>query len=311
MTNASSSPSPAKPHAGDPPRLASGGILVRADGQMLLTKHALGPFTGHWSMPLVGVADNQTAEDALDQMLRLMLGVEPGPYEFLDTIYLEGDEGERFILNAFTCVDWKGEPALRGHLYSEAVWAPPAEAGTLDLLPAVREWLAASAAEAGRLATPTFDPAALERELTEARGGVYAAFDAIPAGRRHEDLDGGWSAMDVLSHVADVEAYYLGEARRCLTEPGRTFRRFNDKQWSDNAHLRPREDEARVRARAQAVRAATVAWLREAGPLLDAYVEHETRGLGQVGERIQGIASHDRTHIGQLQKMAGATPAGA
>ncbi|MGE3855385.1 MAG: NUDIX domain-containing protein [Dehalococcoidia bacterium] len=310
MTGQSSQPA-SKPHAGDPPRLATGGILVRADGHMLLTKHALGPFTGHWSMPLVGVADDETAEDALARLMRLMLGVEPGPFEFLDTLYLEGDEGERFILNAFTCVDWTGEPKLRGGLYSEAVWAPPAEAGAVDLLPEVRDWIAASMAEAGSLATPAFDAATLERELSEARGGILAAFDAVPAARRHDDLDGGWSALDVLSHVADVEAYYLGEARRCLAEPGRVFRRFNDKQWSDTAHLRPREDEASVRARVQAVRAATVAWLREAGTLLDAYLEHETRGLGQVGERLQGIASHDRTHIEQLQKMSGRAAGGA
>ena len=131
------------------PRLASGGILVRGDGQMLLTHHALGPFAGRWSMPLVGVAAHETAEDALARLLREMLGVEPGPFEFLDTIYLEGDEGERFVLNAFTCVGWQGEPALRGGLYDRAVWAPPLEADALDLLPEVRAWIAASSAEAG------------------------------------------------------------------------------------------------------------------------------------------------------------------
>jgi len=40
-------------------------------------------------------------------------------------------------------------------------------------------------------------------------------------------------------------------------------------------------------------------------------VEHETRGLGQIGERIQGIASHDRTHIEQLDKMADAATRGS
>ena len=116
----------------------------------------------------------------------------------------------------------------------------------------------------------------------------------------------------MLSHVADVEAYYLGETKRCLAEPGRTFRRFNDKQWADNAHLRPAEDETTIRARMQAVRGATLAWLRAAAEdTLNAYLEHETRGLGQVGERIQGITSHDRTHIEQLNKMAGQPPKGS
>ena len=302
MTNAQS-------HANGPPRLASAGILVRGDGQMLLTRHALGPFAGHWSMPLVGVADNETAEDALGRMLRQMLGVEPGPFEFLDTIYLAGDEGERFVLNTFTCVGWTGEPSLRGGLYDEAVWAPPLEATTLDLLPEVRDWIATSSNEAGTIVAPEIDAATLEREIAYARGDVIAAFDAIATTLRRVTLDAGWSPLDVMAHVADVEAYYLGETRRSIAEPGRTFRRFNDKQWADNTHLRPPEDEATVRARMQAVRGATLAWLRATdGATLAAYVNHETRDLVQIGTRIQGIASHDRTHIEQLRKMAAQPP---
>ena len=124
------------------PRLASAGILVRGDGQMLLTHHALGPFAGRWSMPLVGVTDNETAEDALSRMLREMLRIEPGPFEFLDTLYLAAGEDERFVVNAFTCASWSGEPSLRGGLYDQAVWARPSEAGALDLLPEVRDWIA-------------------------------------------------------------------------------------------------------------------------------------------------------------------------
>ena len=196
-------------------------------------------------------------------------------------------------------------------LYSEAVWAPPREAHSLDLLPGVRDWLAKSTAEAAAPAAASFDAAVIERDLAEARGGILAAFDAIPAGRRHDDLDGGWSPMDVLAHVADVEAYYFNETRRCLLEPGRTFRRFNDKQWADTMHLRGREDEATVRARTQTVRGGTLAWLRAASEgTLAAYLEHETAGLVQVGTRLQGIARHDRTHIEQLEKMAAAAARG-
>ena len=288
-----------------PPQLASGGILVRGDGQMLLTRHAAGPFAGRWSMPLIGVADNETAEDALTRLLRDVLRVQPGPFEFLDTIYLEGTEGARFVLNAFTCVDWQGEPALAGPAYREAVWAPPAEAGTLDLLPEVRTWIAASANETGTPAAPTYDRETITSKIADARGDVIAAYDAMPPALRREPLDDGWSALDVLAHVADVEAYFVGEARRCLAEPGRTWRLFNDKQWGDLHHLRPVEDEATVRARMQTVRGATLAWLREANEdMLAAYVNHETRGLVQIGSRIQGIADHDQTHTEQLQKMA-------
>jgi len=289
----------------DAPRLASGGILVRADGQMLLTHHALGPFAGRWSMPLVGVGDAETAEEALARLMREMLGVEPGPVEFLDTIYLEGEDGDRFVLNAFTCVDWTGEPKLRGGLYDQAVWAPPAEAGTLDLVAEVREWIA-SAAAGGAPTAPRHDGATVERAIAEARGALIAAYDAVPAATRRTPRAEGWSPIDVLAHAADVETYFLGEARRCLGEPGRTWRAFNDVQWADMHHLRPVEDETTLRARLQAVRGATLDWLRTTSPeTLNAYVNHETRGLVQIGDRLQGVATHDRAHTDQLRNMAG------
>ena len=278
---------------------------MRSDGQMLLTKHAIGPFAGHWSMPLVGVADNETAEDALARMLRELLGVQPGPVDFLDTIYLEGGGGERFVLNAFTCVDWTGEPKLRGGLYDEAVWAPPAEAGTLDLVAEVREWIAASMAADGVPAMPEYDRANIERTIAEARGELIAAYDAVPAATRRTTRADAWSPIDVLAHASDVETYFLGEARRCLGEPGRTWRTFNDVQWADMHHLRPAEDEATLRARLQTVRGTTLDWLRTTSDdTLAAYVNHETRGLVQIGGRLEALATHDRAHAGQLKNMA-------
>lgn len=294
---------------GASPRLASAGVLVRRDGQMLLARHAAGPFAKRWSMPLTGVSEGETAEDALARLLRQVLHVEPGPFAFLDTLYVQGADGERFAVNAFSCVDWRGDPALRGGPYDEAVWAPPLEAGTLDLLPEVRDWIAASAADPGRPRAP-LDAASIVDAITAARGELIAAYDLVPARSRRDEHPGGWSALDVLAHAAEVEAYMLGEARRCLAEPGRTWRLFNDAQWSDLRRLRPPEDEATVRARLQAVRGATRIWLAEAGdPALHAYVNHETRGVVQVGARLAGMADHDRAHADQLRDMASASAA--
>jgi len=290
--------------------LASAGILVRADGKILLAKHATGPFAGRWSMPIVGVADSETAEDALARLLRDILHVEPGPYEFLDTIYAEGQDGTRFVLNAFTCVRWEGEPALGAGPYCDAAWAPPREAGTLDLVPEVRAWIAASASE-GAPAAVAYDRAAIEGAITDARGDLIAAYDTVPAPSRRTAGAEGWSPLDVIAHAVDAEAYFVGEARRCLAEPGRTWRLFNDAQWGDTHHLRAPEDETAVRARMQAVRGATFAWLAAAGTdALNAYVNHETRGVVRVGERIAGIADHDRAHADQLRQMAAGLPGG-
>ena len=57
--------------APDGPRLLSGAMMVRQDGLVLLVQHPVAsPFAGKWSMPLTGVPDHETAEDALERMLR-------------------------------------------------------------------------------------------------------------------------------------------------------------------------------------------------------------------------------------------------
>jgi len=131
--------------------VASAGILLREDGQMLLVRHAAGPFAGRWSMPLVAVAPSETAQDALARLLRGVLRVRPGPLEFLDTLEI-ADGAERLVVNAFSCLEWGGEATLGVGPYDDAAWAPPGEASTLDLLPEVRDWIAAQLRE---IAAPT------------------------------------------------------------------------------------------------------------------------------------------------------------
>ena len=78
----------------DGPQLASLALMVRDDAKSLFVRHAAGPFAGLWTLPFVGVADVETAEDALERLLREYLNVQPGPYEFLDTVYLTAVDGE-------------------------------------------------------------------------------------------------------------------------------------------------------------------------------------------------------------------------
>jgi len=282
-------------------------VMVRQDRKVLFVRHARGPFGGRWSLPLLGVADVETAEDALERLMRQMLHVEPGPYEFLDTLYLTGAGGERFIVNGFTCIDWQGEPRFPAEVFDDAIWAPPSEAAGLDLLPEMGDWLNTTfAGEGGTPEAVTYDAEVLLATLAEARGEFLAAFDAIPVALRSAALDeGGWSALDVLAHSSDVEAYYHSEVVRCLDEPGRAWRAFNNDQWYDLHRRRPAEDEATLRARLEAVRAETRTWLTYQPPeALGTYLDHPERGVVQVGGRIEKIAGHDRAHVGQLRQMA-------
>ncbi len=289
------------------PQLASLALMVRSDSKSLFVRHAAGPFAGLWTLPFVGVSDVETAEDALERLLRDFLHVQPGPYEFLDTVYLTAASGERFIANAFTCVDWQGEAKFPAALFDDALWAVPADMSGLDLMPELRDWLAeVFRGEESEPSLADYTTDELLADLSDARGEFLAAFDAMPRHLRAESLtEDGWSALDVLAHAVDVEAYYRNESRRCIEQPGRTWRLFNDDEWKDVHALRPSEDEGVLRVRMEVVRAETRTWLQYLPPdALNAYANHPERGVVQIGDRLAKIAGHDREHARQLREMA-------
>jgi ADP-ribose pyrophosphatase YjhB (NUDIX family) len=218
------------------PILAAAAVMRRDDGKVLLLQHgATGLFSGRWSLPITIVADEETAEDAVERVLHDHTHVEPGPVEFEDTLYITGDDGTRFIVNAFLCRDWRGEPQYSSQHYADAAWSQPsAPAVSGDLLPEIRIWLQAAMGEPLHPRTPD----GIIELLDETRGALLAAFQSIPAPVREESLQDGWSPVDLLAHTADVEAYYLVETDRLMRIPGHTWRGFNDAQWYDLYRLR-------------------------------------------------------------------------
>lgn len=294
-----------QPH--DAPTLASAALLLREDDHALVVRHrdSDARFPGLWSLPLRIVEDHEVAEDAITTVLRDVLHVQPGPFEFSDTFYLEGADAKRLIVNVFTCVAWEGEPRYSADEYEDAAWVAPANPGSLDLVPELRAWFAEAFGAAdgeGSLA-----PDALSARLSDARMELLAAYETIPRGARTHPLEGDWSPLDVLAHAAEVEAYYFEESRRLLEQPGHTWRPFNDAQWFDIHRTRPREQETALLDRADTIRAATRAWLATLSAAdLAAYGNHPRRGVVQLDDRIDKIAEHDREHAAQLRAMADA-----
>ena len=128
------------------PGLLSAALLVRDDASMLLVQHpAASPFAPLWTMPLTGVTDAETAEEALERLLRGTLHVEPGAYDFLDTIYVTAAGGQRFIANVFSGTGWQGDPQFASDAIADAAWVPAGQPGTLPLVPEVRDWFLAAA----------------------------------------------------------------------------------------------------------------------------------------------------------------------
>lgn len=298
MTNAT----PAPPVG---PLLASAAVMRRPDGRVLLLQHlADGPFAGQWSLPIAGVGDDETAEDALGRVLRDHVHVQPGPFDFEDTIYVNGLGGTRFIVNAFLCHAWQGEPRFNAKHYADAVWAHPATPSVAsELLPEVAEWLARTLGEAEHPQTVE----ALAERLNETRGALLAAFESVPERARYEAGDDGWCAVDVLAHAADVETYYRAETDRLLRTPGHTWRGFNDAQWTDVHRTRPADDVETVRQRLEAARERTRFWLASLDDSqLEQYGNHHERGAVRISDRVEKIARHEHEHAEQLSAMSDA-----
>lgn len=282
------------------PQIVSAALVLREDGQLLLVQHprADPDFGGLWSLPMRPVDDDEVAEGAIELLLRERLHLQPGSVEFNDTIYFASAGGGRFIVNVFSCDGWSGEPRFADEHYQDAAWLPPGGQDSLPLIPELARWLTEALGGGGA----PVDPATLVASLAMARRELFAAFDATAeATRDHPSSEGGWSPVDVIAHVASMEAYYAAESRRLLELPGHTWRRFNEGQWEDDHRARPPESEGAALLRLNEVRARTSAWVATLdADQLAAFGNHPERGVVTVGERIDKIARHDREHADQL-----------
>ncbi len=289
------------------PQIVSAALVLREDGQLLLVQQpqADPDFGGLWSLPMRPVDDDEVAEGTIESLLRERLHLQPGSVEFNDTIYFAGAGGGRFIVNVFSCDGWSGEPRFADEHYQDAAWLPPGGQDSLPLIPELAQWFT-EALDGG---TAPIDPETLVASLASARRDLLGAFDAIAEAERGQpSSDGGWSPLDILAHVASVEAYYAAESRRLLDVPGHTWRPFNERQWEDDHRAKPPESEEAILVRLHELRARTSAWVATLdGDQLGAYGNHPERGVVIVGERIDEIARHDREHADQLASFEAGT----
>lgn len=321
--------------------------LRRADGRVLLVRHAdashPGAAEGRWTLPAEPVADDEVVETALARLLEERLHLASDHVEFSESVGLPGA-----IANVFACAEWSGDPAYSADDYADAAWAAPHAPGRVDLTESVRTYLAsafpapaprAPARIQARASTPAVPAVAMPHsaepknlirsegaaappavwsmttgdllgELEKARGALTAAYERFDEAWLDVTLDGEWAPVDLLAHCATVEAYYAAESRRLAEQPGYTWQGFNpDQSEAERAGL-PRPEDHAVRARLQAIRADTLAWIETLDDqALAAYGNHAERGAVRIGERIEQIARHDREHTDQLAAMLAATEA--
>lgn len=115
---------------------------------------------------------------------------------------------------------------------------------------------------------------------------------------------GGWSARQVVHHMADSEAQSYARLRRLLAEPGSTIQGYDEDAWSRSPKLGyetlPIAHSLAVFA---AVRAASADLLERLSPGdLELHGEHTERGRFTVADWVRIYSGHPRDHAEQLLK---------
>lgn len=116
-------------------------------------------------------------------------------------------------------------------------------------------------------------------------------------------VEGGWSARQVIHHVADSEAQSYARLRRLLAEPaGSTIQGYDEAAWAECVALGymelPTEHSREV---FRAVRAASLDVLgRLSEDDLDRYGEHSESGRYTLAMWLTIYRQHPRAHAAQL-----------
>jgi hypothetical protein len=111
-----------------------------------------------------------------------------------------------------------------------------------------------------------------------------------------------WSAIEILSHLADVELVWGYRIRKILEEPGAAIPPMEQDRWvAECRYAGARANEA-LDAFA-ALRRWNLALLSRLGPsALRRAGQHGHFGRLTIGRIVRMLAGHDRNHLGQLRE---------
>jgi len=119
--------------------------LFENRGRLLVVrkKDDVPPFAGKWLLPAALVAEEESAEEALERHSFRDLDVQTGAVEFSETLYLEDEaHGQRYVANVFSVTGYERDLRLRAASdYDDARWLTSDELTGIAMPEVLREWL--------------------------------------------------------------------------------------------------------------------------------------------------------------------------
>lgn len=115
--------------------------------------------------------------------------------------------------------------------------------------------------------------------------------------------EAGWTARQILAHIADAEIGYGFRFRQVLSEDAHRIQPFDQDAWTA---LYRGVDASLALELFRALRLWNLSVLRALTPeQLERAGQHPERGVETVALMIKLLAGHDLNHIAQLERIAG------
>jgi len=139
-------------------------------------------------------------------------------------------------------------------------------------------------------------------ELTEAVRQLPA--ERLEADAEAGEAEGGWTARQVLAHLADFELVAAVRVRMMLSLDHPTLPAYGQEEFTDR--FAALETPAEALERLTVTRRATLRVLEAATPAdWDREGTHPQRGVEPLRRTAEMLSRHDATHLAQLRRAAG------
>ncbi len=145
----------------------------------------------------------------------------------------------------------------------------------------------------------------LRAALRAARKKLLAAAGSLSDDDlRHRPSDDGWSAVEILAHLIDVDRHWLRQALAIAAGPAHVFEHFDDNRWKQEntgvRHHRPSVVHSQLQA-SHAEVIATIAALTDEE--LGRSGIHPRGHVYTVGDVFGRYDDHDEAHARQLHEI--------
>jgi DinB superfamily len=120
---------------------------------------------------------------------------------------------------------------------------------------------------------------------------------------QQRQLQGQWTAIEILAHLAESEIVYGYRIRKALNASGTAIEATDQNVWVENAGYLQKNPQLAL-SLFHTVRKANISFLKSlTAQQLEHFGIHSERGKESIAQMARMIAGHDINHLQQMEKL--------